>query len=247
MQRISYHLLMLCVVTLCSALGFWQLQRATEKQHLMEQIRMGQQQPLAQETLEAQLWPDGPRPAPGAILADYSQYRVYGVYDPERSLLLDNRTHNGRVGYHLLTPFRLLPPQNAQNTPSRWILVNRGWIPAPRLRTDLPDFQTPLLPVSLQVQVRPVTEGALQTEPGSGWPLRIQQLAMAELSPLTGHPLPHYEFRLTDKHQPGVQVAQPGEPNMQPRQHKGYAIQWFALAVVLTLLWSRPLWWRKKH
>lgn len=243
---LSFHLLMLAVIVLCTGLGFWQLERADEKEHLLEQIRLGRAQPLPQEVLEAQLWNDtSSAPAPLAVLAPYSQYQLYGIYDPDRSILLDNRTYEGRVGYHLLTPFRLIG--TAPNSQPHWILVNRGWIEAPRLRSERPQFETPLLPVSIQVQAKAL-QSDLQPEPlNLTWPVRVQQLSALQLSEITGHPLPDYEFRLSDAGQPGVMVPRPTSPNMQPEQHIGYSVQWFALAFTFTLMWSRPLWRRKSQ
>jgi len=243
---LSFHLLMLAVIVLCTGLGFWQLERADEKEHLLEQIRLGRAQPLPQEVLEAQLWNNtSSAPAPLAVLAPYSQYQLYGIYDPDRSILLDNRTHEGRVGYHLLTPFRLIG--TAPNSAPHWILVNRGWIEAPRLRSERPQFETPLLPVSIQVQAKALQSDLQPETLNLTWPVRVQQLSALQLSEITGHPLPDYEFRLSDAGQPGVMVPRPTSPNMQPEQHIGYSVQWFALAFTFMLMWSRPLWRRKSQ
>lgn len=243
---LSFHLLMLAAILLCTGLGFWQLERANEKEQLLEQIRLGRAQPLQQEVLEAQLWAANTvQPLALAVLAPYSQYQLYGIYDPDRSVLLDNRTYEGRVGYHLLTPFRLIG-NSAKETP-RWILVNRGWIEAPRLRSDLPEFDTPLLPVSIQVQAKALQDDLQPEQLNLTWPVRVQQLSAPQLSEITGHALPDYEFRLSDAGQPGVMIPRPTSPNMQPEQHVGYSVQWFALAFTFTLMWSRPLWRRKKN
>lgn len=245
---LSFHLLILAAILLCISLGFWQLERAKEKEHLLEQIRLGRSQPLMQEDLEAQLWNAATgAPTPLAILAPYSQYQVYGIYDPDRSLLLDNRTHEGRVGYHLLTPFRLLGSDSQQSQSPHWILINRGWIEAPRLRSELPVFDTPLLPVTLQIQARALKEDLPDEALNLTWPVRVQQLSPSQLSNVTGHFLPAYEFRLSDTRQPGVAIPQPVSLPMRPEQHVGYSVQWFALALTFTLMWSRPLWWRRKR
>ena len=241
---LGFHLLMLAVILLCTGLGFWQLERADEKEQLLEQIRLGRAQPLPQEVLEAQLWNHtSSAPAPLAVLAPYSQYQVYGIYDPDRSVLLDNRTYEGRVGYHLLTPFRLIG--TAANSPPHWILVNRGWIEAPRLRSERPQFETPLLPVSIQIQAKALQSDLQPEQLNLTWPVRVQQLSAQQLREITGHPIPDYECRLSDAGQPGVMLPRPTSPNMQPEQHVGYSVQWFALAFTFTLMWSRPLWRRR--
>lgn len=49
----------------------------------------------------------------------------------DKSILIDNKVHNGVAGYHVFTPLRIEGARIG-------ILVNRGWIAAPRLRSDLP-------------------------------------------------------------------------------------------------------------
>lgn len=59
-----------------------------------------------------------------------------GRWLPGQTLFLDNKIHHGRAGYHVLTPLRL-SGSNAV------VLVNRGWMPGPRLRSDVPSVATP--------------------------------------------------------------------------------------------------------
>lgn len=66
-----------------------------------------------------------------AVLLDQQPAAVRGRWLVEKSILIDNKSHNGIVGYHLVTPLRI-------EGASICILVNRGWIAAPRLRSELP-------------------------------------------------------------------------------------------------------------
>lgn len=50
-----------------------------------------------------------------------------------KTLFLDNKIHRSQPGYHVLTPLQLSGSQSV-------VLVNRGWIAGPRLRSDLPRF-----------------------------------------------------------------------------------------------------------
>lgn len=54
-----------------------------------------------------------------------------GRWLPAKTLFLDNKIHRSRPGYHVLTPLQLSGSEVV-------VLVNRGWIPAPRLRSELP-------------------------------------------------------------------------------------------------------------
>jgi surfeit locus 1 family protein len=81
---------------------------------------------------------------------------------------------------------------------------------------------------------------ALETEPSSGWPKIVQFPAVDELSAMLGLQLV-----------PGLLLLDPAEPDgyrrdwrpsdFGPERHIGYAVQWFALAatlVILYLAWS---------
>lgn len=233
-KSLGFHLLVLSVIVLCTWLGFWQLERAEEKRVLLEQIRQGRLQPAPFSEFLVQRHDGG--------LTPYAQYRVKGYYQSQYAFLLDNRTESGRVGYHLLMPFALADAAQAQALGSSWLLINRGWIAAPRLRSDLPLVQTPNGMVEIQVQINEIAPIDHSESLDLKWPLRVQQIDFQTFSEQIRHPLLAYEFRLADAGQAGVMLAQPVRPALQPDQHIGYALQWFTLALVLSLYWSFPLW-----
>ena len=68
----------------------------------------------------------------------YRRVVVRGTYDPAHQILIDNRVHQERAGYHVVTPFRV-----AANGTPLLVLVNRGWIPAAPDRRSLPTIETP--------------------------------------------------------------------------------------------------------
>ena len=45
-----------------------------------------------------------------------------GYYDARNQVLIGNRVHEGRVGYHVITPLRIEGGEVR-------VLVNRGWVP----------------------------------------------------------------------------------------------------------------------
>lgn len=198
------------------ALGIWQLNRAEEKQILLDQWQQEAQNLNWPEQVASGL--DNGRPV-----------TVTGLYG-ERSWLLDNRTRDGMAGYEVLTAFYPL-----QGPP---VLVNRGWVAAPRTRNELPDVTPPDGVYSLTGRVGqypepPVLSG--ETAPTEGWPRRVQMLpgavARSEIADL-----PAAIIRLQGSEQPGAYRADWEPDLMGPQTHYGYATQWFALAVVLTIL-----------
>lgn len=59
-----------------------------------------------------------------------------GRWRTEKTLFLDNKIHRSRPGYHVLTPLQLSGSEVV-------VLINRGWIATPRLRSDVPSVVSP--------------------------------------------------------------------------------------------------------
>jgi cytochrome oxidase assembly protein ShyY1 len=198
------------------SLGIWQLNRAAEKQLLLDQWQ--------QEAVNLE-WPD-------MVARDLSNGRpvtLTGLYG-NRNWLLDNRTRDGMPGYEVLTVFRPVsgPP----------VVVNRGWVQAPRTRDQLPEVAPPDGVFTLRGRISdyPVPPVLGDQPLASGpWPRRVQSLseavARAEIPELPGAIV-----RLSGDHQPGAYRADWEPDLMGPQTHYGYATQWFALAVALTIL-----------
>lgn len=204
------------MLPLLIGLGIWQLNRAAEKEALLARW---------QTLADAGSWPGlvASEPEPGQPV------QVTGVYG-DRTWLLDNRTRDGRPGYEVITTFYPLegPP----------VLVNRGWVPAPPRRDRLPEIRTPAALVTLSGRLAaypdpPVLSDLAAT--ASGWPRRVQRLpreqAQQEVAGLAS-----WVIRLQDGHQPGAYRADWAPDLMGPGTHYGYALQWFALALTLTIL-----------
>ena len=102
----------LVVLGILIALGFWQLDRATQKRILLAGYTVNPNATVVQLEPDLQSVTD----------LRYKFASATGYYDAKHQFLLDNRTSHGRAGYHVLTPFKLRESQVA-------VLVNRGWIP----------------------------------------------------------------------------------------------------------------------
>ena len=87
-------LVVLLLLPLLLSLGAWQLQRADEKSALLDRQEARRQAP-AQAIGELEQ---------SADLA-FRRVLLRGYFDAEHSVLLDNRTRDGRVGVELLQPF----------------------------------------------------------------------------------------------------------------------------------------------
>lgn len=126
MRRFAHPLFWLFVVALCIAMSALQLWRADVKGRRFaaeEAARVAHPIDLSVAHRDA-------AELIGRAVA------ARGDWLPDASLLLDNKLDQGQVGYHLVTPMRLAGSQAV-------VLVNRGWVRAPRLRSELPVMPPP--------------------------------------------------------------------------------------------------------
>ena len=208
-------LLVLLLLPTLIGLGFWQLERAEEKRQLLSAQQVQQlAAPIGVGELEGH-----PDPA-------YTRVQLFGQFDAQHSLLLDNRTRGGQAGVEILQPFY---DQNS----GLWLLLNRGWLPWPDRRIT-PSFATPETPLSLTAWVYVSLGDTLQLQqapPESGWPRLITRVEPQALWQQLGRAGLSHELRLY----PGPASFQVDWPivAMSPDKHLGYAVQWFALAATL--------------
>ncbi|MGS2723477.1 SURF1 family protein [Porticoccus sp. GXU_MW_L64] len=198
-------------------LGNWQLGRANEKRQILAQLET--RSALPPVPLEQLL---------GEPETRYRQAQTSGSFDNRHSFLLDNRVRDSRPGYEVITPF--------YTNSGHWILVNRGWISAPRMRSELPDIPRTEGEVSIRGTIYSPLEKtpdhySLRTE----WPKVIQNIHFANMSDNLNHPLPEITLRL-DNVQPGALRTGWSAINVQPEKHTAYAVQWFAMALALLIL-----------
>jgi surfeit locus 1 family protein len=208
-------------------LGFWQLQRADEKAALAaasEQRR--QQSPVPLE----ELWE-----APGDTLA-YRPVQATGRFLPDEYFLLDNRIHRGRFGYEVVGIMQL-----AGN--AGFALINRGWIAGDPARLVQPRVPASgdRVTVSGHVYVAPGNPYLLaEQDLGAGWPKLLQALEMDKLLPVLerqlGSPIFPYPVRI-DAAVPGALTVDWQVVNVSPEKHRGYAVQWFTMALFLTIFY----------
>ncbi len=103
-------------------LGFWQLDRAEQKEKLLAFYE--QQSELAHSPL-AEL--------DEVSKTKYRNVKVIGNYDIDHYWLLDNQPRQGKPGYEVIMPFRLNDTAGNERT----LMVNRRWIKAEVNRSRL--------------------------------------------------------------------------------------------------------------
>jgi surfeit locus 1 family protein len=206
-----------CALTV--ALGLWQTRRAAEKDALQAELeRRGAEPPLE---------------LPARLIAadDYALRRVVarGEYADRFTILLDNRVHRGRAGFHVLSPLRI----TGGNV---HVLVNRGWIGAGRTRAVLPETPTPAGEQTVAglatVPTGRVYELAADGGEGPVWQNllldRYRAWSKLELQPIV--------IQQTNDARDGL-VREWERPDAGADRHRAYALQWFSFAGLAVVLY----------
>ena len=211
----------LALLPVLCALGFWQLDRAEQKQRILDTLENRASRP-------AEPWSGMRALDPEAD--EFRHVEVTGRYIAEYNVLLDNRIRQGRPGYHIYTPF--------QTDGGAWLLVNRGWVAAGPDRGKLPSIETAVGPITLRGQLRqpPGTGLILMEDDWSRWPARVQALDIGAMSRAAGRTLQPLVLLLGDDYADGVAADWPAV-NMPPARHRGYAVQWFGIAAALVTIY----------
>lgn len=217
-------LVTLLLLPLLLGLGGWQLDRARQKTTLQADFAQRFQQPpvaLAEVNLAD---------------PDYRYRRVIaaGRYDNQHQVLLDNQMREGQPGYHVLTPLRLAN--------GAAILVNRGWTPLGESRQVLPDLTVSAEPATIRGWLAQPVEPGLRLGDAAGadrrWPRIAPYVDYQRLAAILGYPLQPAVMLLEPDQADGYwRDWQPRFGGFGPERHQGYAVQWFALAATLAVLY----------
>lgn len=212
--------LLLCALFI--RLGFWQWRRGNMRQEEWSHFEQGANKTVA---LGSERVEEVPR---------FQHVSLAGRFDVEHEFLLDNRTHNGRVGYEVLTPY--------ERPDGRIVLVDRGWVPSMGRRDTLPN-------VALQSEGSVVITGRTDDLPSGGlslgraaptldghWPKVTSYPTMGELSAALTRPL-EPRIVLLDPQEPNGYARDWRPPGMPPLRHWSYAIQWWCFAAVTVIFW----------
>jgi len=217
-------LLLALPIPLFVALGVWQLDRAEQKR---EQGRI-----LGQRAELPALELGDPIADPEALR--FRKLRAQGTFEAGGQILITNRRRAGRTGFHVITPLRI------RGSDSR-VLVNRGWIPA---AADGSPVAAPIpkgeVTVTGEAHLPAPPALALYSSPEAAkdWGRRWPYLTLELYTAATGIQV-----------QPVVILQAPDTagdfvrswPRELPKadMHIGYAIQWFAFALIALVLWLR--------
>ncbi|WP_235906812.1 SURF1 family protein [Pseudomonas saliphila] len=209
----------LAFMPLLLGLGWWQLERAEEKRSMQALIdQAGSAVPV---TLDQAI--GLPDPA-------WRPVHLQGSFDAQHVWLLDNRIREGRAGVEVLQAFN-------DRASREQILVNRGWLAWPDRRIA-PAIDTPQGEQRLDAQIVAPSESgfSLGNESASdSWPRLISSIELQSMANQAGIELLPHVARLRSGSPAAFTLDWPALP-MTASKHTGYAVQWFALALALLIL-----------
>ena len=214
-------------MALFCGLGYWQLGRSVEKEEQIAQFLKRGTLSALKLTKELSLTklPE----------LEFRSAVVRGHYLQGRQFLLDNRTHSGVAGYHVLTPLRLSSTEVV-------VLVNRGWIPAGGDRsasslTEAPGGEHKLKGLLVLPREDLLVLGQTGYERPIHWPIIIQRVEIQAISKCLGKSVLPVIFALGAREKNGFLREWTPYIGITPERHHGYAFQWFSLAVAVGVVW----------
>lgn len=198
-------------------LGFWQIERGAEKDQIVsnfEEAQMKQPLPISN------------------ISKKWDRVYVNGALDKSKTIFIDNTIYKGVLGYKVVAPLIL--------DMDGIILVDFGWTKQPERRGDI---KTVEISSNENISVTGVLE---QPELGlvlsdelfsSSWPKISQSKSIDALQELFDEKI--YPFILLSdfRKDSDLTYIKPVVTNMPPVKHYGYAGQWFAMFIALTIMY----------
>ena len=202
-------------------LGMWQLHRADEKRALMQAAAQGRQStaPYSADAI--------------ATLPRYQQIAVTGHYDGAHQILLDSMpSAQGQPGYRVWTPLL--------TDTGEMLLVDRGWLPLGVNRQQLPEIAVNELPRTvvglLDELPRPGVRAGGAGVVANRWPQVLNYPKYDELQSLYPKTLAARIVLLNADQPDGYERIWQIDVGFTPERHVAYAVQWFAFAITLLVV-----------
>jgi surfeit locus 1 family protein len=225
-------------ITFCGfiVLGFWQIDRADQKNVLNSNYTDRQQEAII--VLDKNNVID----EKSSLL--WRKVEFEGSFINKQNIILDNQIFNQIAGFNIITPFKIRGSDSL-------VLINRGWHP------NLKNRET--LPIINEISDERILQGHIASFPVSGIKLgknnietlnsqifRFQRLDAAELNYFFSAKMMPYMIYLD----PIIDKELYGNfklPAPDSQKNYGYAFQWFAFAITLLIIFIRLSMKRKSN
>lgn len=163
----------------------------------------------------------------------FRRLQITGKFIDKYQIYIDNKIHQDRVGYYVVTPMQI-------GHSDQYVLVNRGWVPMGKTRADLPKINTPGNTVTITGIAKYHTKDVVSFGEGNrsnkGWPAVVRWVDIKAVSRETKLNFVPFLLLLDPESHYGF-VRHWKFINMPPAKHMSYAVQWFAMALVLVLIY----------
>lgn len=219
--------LALAAATVMVLLGNWQLERYHGRTAVNERIDAG----LRMDPVPLREAVPAPTGGPGTVGAPPQQERTFtrvtvtGRYDTANTVLVRNRSVNGRVGFEVLVPLVL--------TDGPAVLVSRGWVPPPAgagamVQPDVPEPPVGEVTVVGRLRRPNQAEDPVTREHGL---LETRRIALASIAAHLPYPI-YGGYVMLDTEDPPASTALVPIPVRHENswQNLGYVAQWWIFA-----------------
>jgi len=217
--RVVPFIVSVILVAIGLSLAQWQTRRGDDKQAIENMLQARQSAPVLQ--LEQV-------PVDTAKI-EFRRVQLRGHFVDNWPVYLDNRPYQGRAGFYLLMPFKM-------TASGEHVLVMRGWIPRDVSdRTRLPSLITPTGEIVIEGVARNGIGQVMQLgQPDALRPGAIvQNLQVNELSTASGLQIAPLIIEQTGSSAGDEHLVRDWPvPSSGIDKHRGYAFQWYGLALM---------------
>ncbi|PQV45861.1 SURF1 family protein [Paraburkholderia sp. BL21I4N1] len=213
--RLIPALLILLVIVVTVRLGFWQRDRAHQKEALEAHISQFENAPA--QTLNS---------APLALKdIEFHRVKARGSFVADKVVYLDNRPYNDQPGFYVVMPFKLADGGG-------YVLVNRGWLPRNmNNRETIAPYSTPQGEIEIEGIARADATRAFELGQGGSAEHQLirQNLDTAAYAAETGLPLQPFVIQQLSDDGDKLVRDWPAPDNGVERNY-GYMFQWWGMA-----------------
>lgn len=223
LKTISFTAVILVVAATCTGLGWWQLNRLSQRRSANRESLAARTAPIVDLAEEL----------PSTLVG--RRVTVEGRYDRDRAFVLRSRPYRGNPGVQLVVPL-LMEGDTA-------VLVNLGFVPAAdAVHVDRKELRLPagdtVIGLAMELVANPGWGQAVVSRGDTTW-RHMEASAVASRLPYPF--LPVVVVKAPSDTAGGFPRALPFPP-LDDGPHLSYAIQWFsfaAIALIGGMLWIR--------
>lgn len=226
---LGFHLLVVGAIVLMVNLGFWQLRRLDDKHERNARI----EQRIDQAPVDlSDLVPEPLDAADGAPTdAEWRPITATGVYEPENSVSVLNRSQDGAAGDMVVTPLRLRD--------GLLLLVERGFVPLGADAADVADAPSGEVTVTGRLRLSQEHRPGQLSDPATGELDAVQRFDIPRLAQQLDGPVVPMYIELTAS-SPAEATPYPvpvTRPELTNGPHLSYAGQWFIFSLSVAAGW----------